>query len=142
RRRPHRRLRADSASRERNHLQRGLQPHGAGALAGRRHHPAGNRQLDAPRRGSLSRIRSGAARAAAVPRAAAAFSCPRPLPPSTPQGPFPGGSADMLMTIFIALVVLWLIAVVLGQSFGGLIHLLLLLAIIVLVTRVIRRGRR
>jgi len=48
----------------------------------------------------------------------------------------------MLMTIFIALVVLWLIAVVLGQSFGGLIHLLLLLAIIVLVTRVIRRGRR
>ena len=47
----------------------------------------------------------------------------------------------MLMTIFIALVVLWLIAVALGQSFGGLVHLLLLLAIIVLVARVMRRGK-
>jgi hypothetical protein len=47
----------------------------------------------------------------------------------------------MLMTLFIALVVLWLVGVLLGQSFGGLIHVLLLLALIVLVARVIRRGK-
>lgn len=47
----------------------------------------------------------------------------------------------MLTTLFFALVVLWLVSVLLGQSFGGLVHLLLLLALIVLVARVIRRGK-
>jgi uncharacterized membrane protein len=47
----------------------------------------------------------------------------------------------MLTTLFIALVVLWLVSVLLGQSFGGLVHVLLLLALIVLVVRVMRRGK-
>ena len=48
----------------------------------------------------------------------------------------------MLWTIFVALVVLWLVSVALGQSFGGAIHLVLLLAILLLVVRVLRRQYR
>ena len=47
----------------------------------------------------------------------------------------------MLWTLFVALIVLWLVSMVLGQSFGGLVHILLLLALAVLVARVLRRRR-
>jgi len=47
----------------------------------------------------------------------------------------------MLETIIVVLVVLWLLGMVSSYTIGGLIHLLLVLAIIVLLIRVIQ-GRR
>ena len=47
----------------------------------------------------------------------------------------------MLMTIFIVLLVLWLLGMVSSYTLGGFIHLLLLLAIAVVLIRVIQ-GRR
>jgi hypothetical protein len=47
----------------------------------------------------------------------------------------------MLMTIFVLLVVLWLLGVVTSYTLGGFIHLLLVLAIAVVLIRVIQ-GRR
>ena len=45
---------------------------------------------------------------------------------------------DMLMTIFVLLIVLWLLGMVSSYTMGGFIHLLLLLAIAVVLIRVIR----
>ena len=47
----------------------------------------------------------------------------------------------MLLTIFIILLVLWLLGLVSGSTFGGFIHILLVLAIAVVLIRVIQ-GRR
>ena len=47
----------------------------------------------------------------------------------------------MLETIVIILVVLWLLGVVTSYTMGGLIHLLLVIAIVVVLIRVIQ-GRR
>ena len=47
----------------------------------------------------------------------------------------------MLMTIFVLLVVLWLLGVVTSYTLGGFIHLLLVLAIAVVLIRIIQ-GRR
>jgi hypothetical protein len=47
----------------------------------------------------------------------------------------------MLETIAIVLVVFWLLGLVTSTSFGGLIHLLLLIAVIAIVFRLIS-GRR
>ncbi|HEX7779717.1 MAG TPA: lmo0937 family membrane protein [Vicinamibacterales bacterium] len=47
----------------------------------------------------------------------------------------------MLMTIFVVLLVLWLLGVVSSYTMGGFIHLLLILAIAVILIRVIQ-GRR
>lgn len=47
----------------------------------------------------------------------------------------------MLYTIAIILVVLWLLGLVSSYTMGGLIHVLLVLAIIVIVIRVLQ-GRR
>ena len=47
----------------------------------------------------------------------------------------------MLWTIFVILLVLWLLGMVSSYTIGGLIHLLLVLAVIVLLVRVIQ-GRR
>jgi hypothetical protein len=47
----------------------------------------------------------------------------------------------MLMTIFIVLLVLWLLGMVSSYTLGGFIHLLLILAIAVVLIRVIQ-GRR
>ncbi len=47
----------------------------------------------------------------------------------------------MLMTIFVLLIVLWLLGVVTSYTLGGFIHLLLILAIAVILIRVIQ-GRR
>jgi hypothetical protein len=47
----------------------------------------------------------------------------------------------MLWTIFVILLVLWLLGLVSGYVMGGFIHVLLVIAIVVLLIRVIQ-GRR
>ena len=47
----------------------------------------------------------------------------------------------MLWTIFIVLLVLWLLGLVSGYTLGGFIHILLVIAIVVVLIRVIS-GRR
>jgi len=47
----------------------------------------------------------------------------------------------MLMTLAIVLIVLWLLGMVTAYTMGGLIHVLLVVAIIVILVRVIQ-GRR
>jgi hypothetical protein len=47
----------------------------------------------------------------------------------------------MIWTIFVILLVLWLLGVVSANTFGGFIHVLLVLAIAVVLIRVIQ-GRR
>ena len=46
----------------------------------------------------------------------------------------------MLWTIFVILVVLWLLGIVTSYTLGGFIHILLVLAVIVLVIRLLQ-GR-
>lgn len=43
----------------------------------------------------------------------------------------------MLWTIFVVLVILWLLGLVSGYTIGGFIHVLLILAIVVVLIRVI-----
>ncbi|MGA9058902.1 MAG: lmo0937 family membrane protein [Terriglobia bacterium] len=47
----------------------------------------------------------------------------------------------MLWTIFVILLVLWLLGLITSYTLGGFIHILLVLAIVVLVIRLIQ-GRR
>ena len=47
----------------------------------------------------------------------------------------------MLWTIFVVLLVLWLLGLVTSYTFGGFVHILLVLAVIVLVFQLIS-GRR
>jgi hypothetical protein len=47
----------------------------------------------------------------------------------------------MLWTIFVVLLILWLLGVVSSYTLGGFIHLLLVLALVVLLIRIIE-GRR
>ena len=47
----------------------------------------------------------------------------------------------MLWTLFVVLVVLWLLGVATSYTAGGLIHLLLVVAVIVMLVRIIQ-GRR
>jgi hypothetical protein len=47
----------------------------------------------------------------------------------------------MIWTLFVVLVALWLLGLVTSYTFGGLIHLLLVVAIIVILFRFIQ-GRR
>lgn len=47
----------------------------------------------------------------------------------------------MLMTIVVILVVLWLLGMVSAYTMGGLIHVLLVVAVVVLLVRVIQ-GRK
>jgi dipeptide/tripeptide permease len=47
----------------------------------------------------------------------------------------------MLWTIFVILLILWLIGVVTANTFGGFIHILLVIAIVIVLIRVIS-GRR
>jgi hypothetical protein len=46
----------------------------------------------------------------------------------------------MLMTIVVVLLVLWLLGVVTSYTLGGVLHILLVVAIIFLLIRVIRGG--
>lgn len=47
----------------------------------------------------------------------------------------------MLWTIFVILLVLWLLGIVSANTFGGFIHILLVLAVAIVLIRVIQ-GRR
>jgi uncharacterized protein DUF5670 len=47
----------------------------------------------------------------------------------------------MLWTMFVILLVLWLLGIATGTTFGGLVHLLIVLALIVLIFNLIS-GRR
>jgi uncharacterized membrane protein YtjA (UPF0391 family) len=47
----------------------------------------------------------------------------------------------MLWTIFVILLVLWLLGLVTGTTFGGLVHILIVIAVIVLVIQLLQ-GRR
>jgi hypothetical protein len=47
----------------------------------------------------------------------------------------------MLETIIVILLVLWLVGLVAGQTFGGILHLLLVLALVVFLVRLFT-GRR
>ncbi|HMS65966.1 MAG TPA: lmo0937 family membrane protein [Ignavibacteria bacterium] len=47
----------------------------------------------------------------------------------------------MLWTIFVILVVLWLLGMVTSYTMGGFIHILLIIAIVVVLIRIIQ-GRR
>jgi hypothetical protein len=50
------------------------------------------------------------------------------------------GECNVLWTIFVVLLVLWLLGVVSSYTLGGFIHLLLVIALVVLVIRLIQ-GR-
>ena len=47
----------------------------------------------------------------------------------------------MLWTIFVILLVLWLLGLISGYTIGGFIHILLVIAVVVVLIRVIQ-GRR
>jgi len=47
----------------------------------------------------------------------------------------------MLETIIVILLVLWLLGLVAGQTFGGILHMLLLVAVVVFLIRLLT-GRR
>lgn len=47
----------------------------------------------------------------------------------------------MLMTLVVILVVLWLLGMITSYTMGGLIHILLVIAIVIVLVRVIQ-GRR
>jgi hypothetical protein len=51
------------------------------------------------------------------------------------------GGGKMLWTIFVILLVLWLLGMVTSYTMGGFIHILLVIAIVVVLIRVIQ-GRR
>jgi hypothetical protein len=51
-----------------------------------------------------------------------------------------GGEDIMLWTIFIILLVLWLLGLISGYTIGGFIHILLVIAVVVLIIRLIQ-GR-
>jgi hypothetical protein len=52
-----------------------------------------------------------------------------------------GGSGSMLWTIFVILLVLWLLGLVTSYTLGGFIHILLVIALAILVIELIT-GRR
>jgi hypothetical protein len=47
----------------------------------------------------------------------------------------------MLETIIVILLVLWLLGLIAGQTFGGILHMLLIVAVVVFLVRIIT-GRR
>jgi hypothetical protein len=49
-------------------------------------------------------------------------------------------NSDMLWTIFVVLLLLWLVGIVSSYTLGGFIHLLLLAAVVVMLIRIIQ-GR-
>ena len=53
----------------------------------------------------------------------------------------PKGEANMLWTIFVILMIMWLLGFVSGYTIGGFIHILLVIAIVVVLIRIIQ-GRK
>jgi len=52
-----------------------------------------------------------------------------------------GKEPNMLWTIFVILIILWLLGMISGYVIGGFIHILLVIAIVVVLIRIIQ-GRR
>lgn len=52
-----------------------------------------------------------------------------------------GRNKEMLETIIVILLVLWLLGLVAGQTFGGILHVLLVVALVVFLIRLLT-GRR
>ncbi|MGC1403807.1 MAG: lmo0937 family membrane protein [Thermodesulfobacteriota bacterium] len=48
----------------------------------------------------------------------------------------------MLWTIFVILLILWLLGLISGYTMGGVIHILLVIAIVVILIQVIQGRRR
>lgn len=79
-----------------------------------------------------------------VPSRRARSAVSRPTPDGLPCKRFTGSARKediMLWTIVVILLVLWLLGMVSSYTVGGLIHILLVIAIIVVVVRLIQ-GRR
>jgi hypothetical protein len=69
-------------------------------------------------------------------------SCQLPAEPWAHRAISPGPWSDtMLMTIATILIILWLLGMVTSYTMGGLIHILLVIAVVVILVRVIQ-GRR
>jgi len=51
------------------------------------------------------------------------------------------GDKKVLWTIFVVLLVLWLLGLVTSYTFGGFVHILLVLAVVVLVIQLFSRRR-
>jgi hypothetical protein len=54
---------------------------------------------------------------------------------------FLSGCSSMLIAIFVLVVLLWLVGVVMAYTLGGLIHLLLLLAAIIMLIEYLERRK-
>jgi len=67
--------------------------------------------------------------------------CGGPQGPTLEERRAYGRSCTMLWTIFVILIVMWLLGVVTSYTLGGFIHLLLILAIGMVLIRIIQ-GRR
>jgi hypothetical protein len=52
-----------------------------------------------------------------------------------------GGEVEMLWTIGVILLILWLLGLVTAHTFGGAIHALLIIALVVIIIRLVQ-GRR
>ena len=50
--------------------------------------------------------------------------------------------SNMLWTIFVILLVLWLLGLVSGYTLGGVVHILLVVALVVVIIQVIQGRRR
>ena len=48
----------------------------------------------------------------------------------------------MLWTIFVILLILWLLGLISGYTFGGVVHILLVIAIVVILIQVFQSRRR
>jgi hypothetical protein len=77
------------------------------------------------------------------------FISSRPHPFGTRAGGSPdlrelpdySGETRMLMTLAIILIVLWLLGMVTAHTMGGIVHVLLVIAVVIVLVRVIQ-GRR
>jgi len=63
----------------------------------------------------------------------------RPTPPA--GEPATERNRVMLMTLFVILLLMWLVGMISSYTFGGFIHILLLVALVVVLIRIIE-GRR
>jgi hypothetical protein len=53
-----------------------------------------------------------------------------------------GKEAAMLWTIFVILLILWLLGLISGYTMGGVVHILLVIAIVVILIQVFQSRRR
>jgi uncharacterized membrane protein YtjA (UPF0391 family) len=53
-----------------------------------------------------------------------------------------GKEASMLWTIFVILLILWLLGLISGYTMGGVIHILLVVAIVVILIQIFQGRRR